>query len=52
MIQYSNSFVHFIGYQKYNIIGKKVEMIMWELFHEDNAHAKKLVKRLKIVQMF
>ncbi len=50
MIKCSKSFVHFIGYQKFNIISKKVEMIMPGIFHEDNAHAKMLVKRLKIFQ--
>ena len=28
IIQCSNSFVHFIGYQKFNLIGKKIESIM------------------------
>ena len=52
IIQCSNSFVHFIGYQKFNLIGKKVETIMPSIFHEENAHAKMLSKRLKNAQNF
>ena len=52
IIQCSNSFVHFIGYQKFNLIGKKIESIMPSIFYEDNAHAKMLVKRLKYAQNY
>ena len=52
IIQCSNSFVHFIGFQKFNLIGKKIEQIMPNIYYEDNAHAKMLVKRLKYAQNY
>ncbi len=52
IIQCSNSFVHFIGFQKFNLIGKKIEQIMPNIYYEDNAHSKMLVKRLKYAQNY
>ena len=50
MIQCSNSFVLFSGYQKHELIGKQIEYIMPRIFAEGQAHMKMLSQRIKLLK--